>query len=158
LRKNISTGFVVFAGLLGAPLPQPGAQAPGHSQDPRLARLSLYLTRLKSPVTYLAPEFIAAADRNTLDWRLLPSIAVIESGAGKEYVNNNIFGWDSGKQKFPSIRASIHSVAHRLSRSKLYRNKDVEDILGTYNPNPGYPGRVMRVMKAIGPEERFVRN
>lgn len=157
MRKNISTGFVVIAGLLGSSLPHP-AQTSIPNDDPRLARLSHYLTRLKSPVTHLAPEFLAAADRNALDWRLLPGIAVIESGAGKEYLNNNIFGWDSGKRKFPSIRAGIHTVAVRLSKSKLYRNKDVEDILDTYNPNPDYAARVMRVMKQIGPEGRAVRN
>ncbi len=111
-----------------------------------------------SPVSHLAPDFVDAADRNTLDWRLLPSIAVIESGAGKEYTNNNIFGWDSGKTKFPSVRAGIHTVATRLSKSRLYKHKPITALLSTYNPRADYAARVIRVMQSIGPSEYSLQN
>jgi hypothetical protein len=152
LRKIISTGCVVIAGLLGSPT----HTLQQHSQatiDQRPNRLQQFLAAMGSPVSHLAPDFVAAADRNTLDWRLLPSIAVVESGAGKEFTNNNIFGWDSGKTKFPSIRAGIHTVAARLSNSRLYKHKPVNALLATYNPRADYAARVMHVMRSIGPAE-----
>src|SRR5436305_15266307 len=54
-----------------------------HQPDPRAVRLQKFLSRLQCPVSNLADEFIRAADENGLDWRLLPSIAVMESGGGK---------------------------------------------------------------------------
>ncbi len=150
MQKIISTGCVVIAGLLGSPVPHSQQLRPV-SVDERPHRLHQFLSEIGSPVSQLAPEFVAAADRNTLDWRLLPSIAVVESGAGKEYINNNIFGWDSGKTKFPSVRAGIHTVASRLSKSRLYKHKPVNALLATYNPSADYAARVMRVMQSIGP-------
>ncbi|MDQ2950454.1 MAG: hypothetical protein M3Y27_31695, partial [Acidobacteriota bacterium] len=69
--------------------------------DPRTVRLIKFFSHLHCPVLNLAPDFIHEADVNHLDWRLLPSISVIESGGGKAYKNNNIFGWNKGEQLFP---------------------------------------------------------
>jgi hypothetical protein len=101
----------------------------------------------------LAPDFLAAADRHGLDWRLLPSISLVESGGGKNAAKNNIFGWDSARRGFTSIRGSIDLVASRIAHSKLYRNKDLDGILATYNPRAGYPARVKSVMKRIAPDQ-----
>ena len=70
--------------------------------DPRTVRLKKFLTKLHCPVAYLSEEFVRAADDNHLDWRLLPSIAIIESGGGKAYIRekNNIFGWGGGEIYF----------------------------------------------------------
>src|SRR5579884_2426784 len=121
----------VFAGLLAAPAiggmaehRVPGRPAP--PPDTRIARLRQFFAERACPIESLAPEFIAAADENALDWRLLPSIAFVESGGGKDYRNNNIFGWDSGQKEFPSVRAGIRTVAARLGTSRLYRDKDVD--------------------------------
>ena len=146
-----------MAGLLASPI-QPLQGHRPRQVDPRSTRLHQFLTAMGSPVSQLAPEFVAAADKNTLDWRLLPSIAVIESGAGKESSNNNIFGWDSGRTKFSSVRAGIHTVAARLSTSRLYRHKPVTALLATYNPQADYPARVIRVMQSIGPAEYPTQN
>ncbi|MBZ5576748.1 MAG: hypothetical protein LAP40_09340 [Acidobacteriia bacterium] len=97
--------------------------------------------------------FLEAADRNDLDWRLLPSISFIESTGGKAAPNNNMFGWDSGRAEFPSAVASIHTVGYRLGHSHLYRDKDVDGILATYNPNAEYAERVKSVMRQISPSE-----
>jgi hypothetical protein len=102
-------------------------------------------------VLILAEEFVHAADDNHLDWRLLPSISVIESGGGKAYKNNNIFGWANGEYPFPSIRSGIHEVAYKLGRSPLYRNRDVVGKLRVYNPNEGYVENVVMVMNRISP-------
>jgi hypothetical protein len=126
--------------------------------DPRVARLQRFLNSLHCPVSYLAEDFIHAADDNHLDWRLLPSISVIESGGGKAYKNNNIFGWANGDYLFPTLRSSIHEVAFKLGKSPLYRNRDVEGKLRLYNPDPSYAQNVMTVMGRISPIEDLRRS
>jgi hypothetical protein len=81
--------------------------------DLRTIRLKKFLGKLHCPVVYLAEEFVRAADDHHLDWRLLPSIAIIESGGGKAYLRekNNIFGWGGGEIYFTSVHAGLQTVA-----------------------------------------------
>lgn len=95
-----------------------------------------------------------ASDANALDWRLLPSISFVESTGGKSARNNNLFGWDSGRAAFSSASACIHSVASSLATSVLYRNKDVDGKLKTYNGSEGYVRKVKEVMRRIAPVEK----
>src|SRR3954469_24572878 len=131
------------------------APAPSHPKardaDARTERLKNFFSSLHCPVSYLSPEFVRASDENGLDWRLLPSISVIESGGGKAYKNNNIFGWANGDYLFTTLKAGIHEVAFKLGRSPLYRNRDVEEKLHLYNPNEEYATNVMAVMNRISP-------
>lgn len=99
----------------------------------------------------MAEDFVHAADDNHLDWRLLPSISVIESGGGKAYRNNNIFGWNQGLQPFPSIRAGLNLVAFKLGQSPLYRNQNLLGKLRLYNPDASYTYKVIDVMNRISP-------
>ncbi|MGO9097065.1 MAG: hypothetical protein ACLQGV_17815 [Bryobacteraceae bacterium] len=147
--------LIIGAGILAsccAPIPAQGVPHSERWQDPRLARLQEFFDGLGSPVGDLAPEFLAAADRHGLDWRLLPSISVIESGGGKNFSKNNIFGWGSATRGFASVRGSIDWVAQRLANSKLYKGKDLDGILATYNPRPGYRARVKSVMRMLAPD------
>lgn len=121
-------------------------------KDPRAVRLHAFLTKLHCPVKDLAEEFVHAADDNNLDWRLLPSIAVIESSGGKTYKNNNVFGWANGDHSFPTVRAGLHRVAFALGQSSTYRNRTTEEKLRLYNPTCDYPARVEQVMHQISPE------
>jgi hypothetical protein len=126
--------------------------------DPRTVRLKKYFSRLHCPVKDLAEDFVRAADLNHLDWRLLPSISVVESGGGKSYRHNNIFGWNNGEQPFASIRAGIEVVASKLGRSPLYRNRDVAGKLRVYNPDEVYVQNVITVMNRIAPEGTTIRS
>lgn len=119
--------------------------------DLRLPRLKNFFASLRCPVSYLSEEFIHAADDNHLDWRLLPSISVIESGGGKAYKNNNIFGWANGDHLFPTVSSAIQEVAFHLGKGPIYRNRDVEEKLHLYNPNQEYAQNVMNVMTRISP-------
>ncbi len=148
--KNV----LVVAGLLAAPfttsVQQYRAQPTVDQNDPRLSRLTKFFADRDCPLRDSAKDFLLAADQNELDWRLLPSISFIESSGGKDYRNNNVFGWDSCKERFPSVRAGIHYVAAQLGRSNRYRGKDVDRKLQLYNPLPEYSQRVKAVMRAIG--------
>lgn len=146
--------MILWAGLLALPcVPGHAQQAPQtkHSQDPRLARLKSFFGSVHCPVRALSQEFLDAADRHHLDWRLLPSISLIETGGGKNAPGNNIFGWDSGRKAFTSVRRAIADVASRLATSKLYRGKNLDGILATYNPRPDYARRIKLVMQQVGP-------
>jgi len=160
----LSKQMMIVAGLVAVPVtakletvpavkPIPGKppKAPAIKPDPRTVRLRSFFAKLHCPVLNLSEDFIHAADDNHLDWRLLPSISVIESGGGKAYRHNNLFGWDQGDQAFPSWRAGLNLVAYKLGRSPLYRNRDVMGKLRIYNPDASYPGKVLDVMNRISP-------
>jgi hypothetical protein len=122
--------------------------------DPRLVRIEQYFAKRDCPLRAAAADFLVAADQNALDWRLLPSISMIESSGGKDYRNNNVLGWDSCQKSFASVRAGIHFVAAQLAQSVRYKNKDLDAKLRVYNPLPGYPQKVKAVMAALGPRDR----
>jgi hypothetical protein len=147
----------MFAGLLAVPgvanrIDRNPVRMP-NAEDMRLVRLQAFLAAKDCPINEFAADFIAAADANDLDWRLLPSISFVESSGGKDFRNNNIFGWDSCNRKFPSVRAGIHIVASRLAKSKLYKDKGIDEILRTYDPIHTYAGLVKSVMDSIGSSE-----
>jgi hypothetical protein len=123
--------------------------------DPRVIRLKKFFSRLQCPVQELADDFVRAADDNQLDWRLLPSISIVESGGGKAFRNNNLFGWNNGQQFFPTIRAGIHTVAFKLGKSPLYQHEDSFGKLRLYNPDQNYATSVLELMNRISPIENL---
>ena len=125
--------------------------------DPRTAKLRKYFFSQHCPVLGLAEDFVHAADDNHLDWRLLPGISIIESGGGRAFRNNNIFGWNNGNDAFPTIRAGLNTVAFKLGKSALYRNRDVKGKLRLYNPDESYAGKVLSVMNRISPVADLTR-
>jgi hypothetical protein len=156
MMKLITSGVFV-AGMAAVPVALPPRQvptpAPEHRSDPRLETLRTFFHVADCPAEKYAAAFLDAADHNELDWRLLPSLSFVESTGGKFARNNNLFGWDSGNAQFSSPIAGIHAVGYRLSHSELYRDKDLDEILSTYNPNVDYGRRVKSVMRRIAPSE-----
>lgn len=114
-----------------------------------MQRIRSFFRKRKCPAQRYAAEFVVAADRHRLDWRLLPSLALIESSGGKVFTNNNIFGWDSCRHRFSSVQAGIDAVAERLANSPLYRGKSVDEKLKVYNAKPHYRTAVKRVMQQL---------
>ena len=149
--------ILLIAGLVAAPAAVSSRQAAPDAKinpvDPRLVRLQQYFGQRDCPLREAAADFLAASDQNDLDWRLLPSISMIESSGGKDYRNNNVFGWDSCKERFTSVQQGIHFVAAKLAQSDRYKGKNLDAKLKTYNPNPIYPHRVKAVMAALGPSD-----
>ena len=156
MMKLITSGVFV-AGMAAVPValsphraPTP---APEYRSDPRLETLRNFFHLADCPAEQYAAAFLEAADRNELDWRLLPSLSFVESTGGKFSRDNNLFGWDSGRTHFPSAEEGIHAVGYRLSHSDLYKDKELDEILSTYNPNVEYGRRVKSVMRRIAPSE-----
>ncbi|MBI2685291.1 MAG: glucosaminidase domain-containing protein [Acidobacteria bacterium] len=123
-----------------------------YTKDSRFQRIKAFFKRRSCPMERYAADLVTAADLHKLDWRLLPSLALVESSGGKTYANNNVFGWDSCKQKFPTIQAGIHAVAERLANSPYYKGKTLDGKLKAYNQNPHYAAVVKRVMSQLATE------
>lgn len=158
MRKLFFSGFVVFAGTVSLPMavsPRMGQSIPAadYQNDPRLERIRTFFARLDCPAWKYAATFLEAADDYALDWRLLPSLSYIESTGGKAARNNNMFGWNSGRARFSTPRAAIHIIGFNLAHSERYRDKDLDALLTTYNPNAEYAAKVKSVMRRIAPSE-----
>ena len=113
------------------------------------------------PLAGYGAKMIVEADRNGLDWRLLPAIAVRESSGGLHACGFNPFGWASCKGnigKFENWDRAIEVVARNLggnnpNTAHFYGGKDIRGILEAYNPPsivPTYADEVVGIMSQIG--------
>lgn len=105
------------------------------------------------PLEGYGDQFVEAADKCEMDWRLLPAIAVRESSGGKQACGNNPFGWASCRLDFESIEQAIEVVGANLCgfnpRTEVYyKNKTTYERLWNYNGtiNPKYPEEVLKIM------------
>jgi hypothetical protein len=153
MRKVLLAGGL-FAFPVLVNVGQITAKADTAVHDSRLRKIEQFFADRDCPLRDSAAVFLEAADRNDLDWRLLPSISMVESSGGKDYRNNNVFGWDSCRESFSSVGEGIHYVASQLANSKLYKNKNLDGKLRTYNANPDYPHRVKAFMRVMDPGEK----
>jgi hypothetical protein len=157
LKKFCFRSLCVFAGLavIPATVTQADSQIPqirkNPSDDPRLSALRKFFVNFHCPLAPVAEIFVAEADSHNLDWRLLPSLAIIESGGGNVSHGNNIFGWNNGHASFPTLGAAIHQVAKTLANGSAYKNKTLMALLRTYNPVSGYAEKVEGLMGRIAP-------
>jgi hypothetical protein len=157
MRRILSSGLVMFAGVVSpVAISQHQATAAPPSdyrKDPRFEALRKFFEKGDCPAQHYSQAFIDAADRYELDWRLLPSLSYVESTGGKQARNNNMFGWDSGRAQFATPTEGIHQVGYRLAYSNLYRDKDLDGVLATYNPSAEYAQKVKSVMRRIAADE-----
>ncbi|MGI5898171.1 MAG: hypothetical protein ACOX6Q_03375 [Candidatus Dojkabacteria bacterium] len=85
----------------------------------QVERIRVYLANRKSPLADYALEFVKAADHYGIDYRLVASISVIESGGGKHcFKPYNAWGW--GKKGFDNWTDGIWTVSKGLA--KYYQN------------------------------------
>jgi hypothetical protein len=155
MKRFLHSGIVIVAGVLGI------ASASMHADqdvtkmrkkfDLREAVLRRFFRENHCPAENFAGVFVQEADAHGLDWRLLPSLSMIESGGGKHAPGNNLFGWANGKTSFESFTAAIHHVATFLEIGRPYRGKDLDGKLITYNRRPDYRALVTDVMRQIAP-------
>jgi hypothetical protein len=90
-------------------------------EDVRVNKLKSFLEFYQSPLADYAREFINAADRYQIDWRLVPAITGVESTFGKRIPANsyNAYGWANGVYYFQSWEQSIDHVT-RVLKEKYY--------------------------------------
>lgn len=116
--------------------------------------LAQYLENYNSPLQYHAQDFIDAATVYGLDWKLLPSIAGVESTFGKQIPGGyNAWGWGVyGTQAvyFNSWREGIFTIAKGLREN--YLNKGLTDpyaINTVYAASPVWGGKVSYFMQDL---------
>ena len=102
----------------------------------------------------LAPEFISAEEKYSVNAVFLAAVAALESGWGKFcFRPNNIFGW-SGKN-FDSKEECIDFVASKIAEhylsedGKYYNGKTVAGVNICYNGNAFWERKVLDIMAMI---------
>jgi len=159
MKRFLPSGFMIFAGVLGiATAAVQGDQDVTKIRkkyDLREVILRKFLKDKNCPDQEFTEVFIAEADAHGLDWRLLPSLAFVESGGGKTSKGNNLFGWANGKQTFNTIGEAIHTVASSLAHGRAYRGKDIGGKLAAYNQGTDYPAMVLEIMRQIAPRPQI---
>ncbi len=142
------------------PSPKPASVA---TPAPDKAKLEAFLIRVGGDPAQ-ADEYLTAAQASGIDWRLLPAIAQQESQSGKQYPKstNNLWGYGCAKgipcyissngsnlEIFTSIADGIDKVSDALANARYYTGKTTYNKLAAYNGNPGYPERIIAIMKSI---------
>ena len=113
------------------------------------------------PLEGMGMKMVEEAEKNDIDWRLLPAISVVESTGGRhacKKVTHSFMGWGSCKINFKSDEEAIEIVAKNLggnnpNTDQHYADKTTKQILQKYNPPsivPDYADKVMKVMEEIG--------
>lgn len=129
--------------------------------DYRAEILRKYLSRHDSPLAGYAEDFIKDADKNGIDWKLLPAIAGVESGFGNVQPAYSYNGWGYGYngttvRRFNSWKdgISVISEAIRSTYMDVYGIKDVYDLGARYATDRAWGYKVQRYMD----EMEFLKN
>lgn len=125
------------------------------SQDVRVKALQNVLEKYNSILVPEAENFVYYADKYGIDWRLLVSIAGLESGYGSQYVHGsyNAYGWGGGYIYFSSWEEGIDSVSRSLRTRYYDRGADTVWKIGPiYAENPHWAQRINGLMGGIDKE------
>jgi len=121
--------------------------------DSRVEKLEAFLANYDSPLAPYAEQFVRAADRYQLDWRLVPAITGVESTFGKQIPANsyNAYGWANGAFYFQSWEQSIDYVSQYLKEKYVDRGLDTPYKMGPVYAPPSrtWAGKVIYFMKQI---------
>jgi len=124
-------------------------------KDIRADKIDNYFKERNMPLYGYGKKMVEVADKNGIDWRLLPAISIRESSGGKHMCDNNPFGWGSCKITFNSIDEAIQTVGYKLNNLPVYKGKSTEQKLYYYNGTviESYPSEVIEIMNKISKTE-----
>ncbi len=123
------------------------------------------LASYDSPLEGYGEKFVVEAEKNDIDWRLLPAIAGVESTFGRhacKKATNSFLGYGSCKINFKSADDAIEKVSASLggnneNTARHYDDKNTVQKLKKYNSViPTYSSKVIRIMKMIDDKEEIV--
>lgn len=123
--------------------------------DQRAQALQNVLNRYNSPLAPYAKNYVEAADKYGIDWRLLPAIAGLESTFGKRQLagSYNSYGWGGGRIYFDSIDHGIDTVLYGLKNRYMSRGATtVETIAPIYSESATWAPRVRFFMNKFEAE------
>ena len=117
--------------------------------DTRAARLEKFFQLYACPAPFYVAEYLKAADKRGLDYRLLPAVSIRETRCGAAQWENNRWGYHPGLQRFPSVSEGIEFMAWVLVEGEYYKGKTLEQKLLMYNHRPAYTDEVKQIMRQI---------
>ena len=122
-------------------------------EDIRVTALQNIFTKYNSPLFPYAKAYVVLADKYGVDWKLLPSIAGLESSFGKALLSgtHNAYGWGGGTIYFKSWEDGIEIINKAIKEN--YYNKwnavDVWTIGPIYAESPTWSVRVNKFIQEI---------
>jgi hypothetical protein len=123
------------------------------SYDPRIKILEDFLKKKNSPLSDKSAKFIEEADKNNLDWRLVPAITGVESSFGIHIPvgSYNAYGWANGGKRFKSWDESIEVVSKALNEKYFQKGaSNINKIARRYSPpSTTWAGNVKSFMDKI---------
>ena len=134
----VSTNSVAYAAL---PTAQNNLSADITESDGRKEKVRQFFAQYKSPLEPYAGDVVDAADQYGLDHRLIPAIAMQESGLCKTIPDNSYNCWGFGiygktVTRFSDYKEGIYTVTKALATR--YKGKGLitpEQIMTMYTPS-----------------------
>jgi len=139
-----------------APILKPLTASVVSVNDTRVKTLQKFLQQYNSPLSDYAYVFVEEADKNNIDWRLLPAISGVESTFGQQIPEGSYNAWGFGiygdqTRYFESWEDAIVTISQSIRSD--YINKwgaqDVYDIGRYYAASPTWAVRVDNFMQKI---------
>lgn len=127
------------------------------NNDARAQALEEFFSHYKSPLSGLGQHIVNEADKNKIDYRLLPAIAMQESTLCKRIIpsSHNCWGWGiygTKVTKFESFEKAISTISQRLSVKYVQKGYTTpEQIVQKYTPSDDgkWSGTVSMMMDKI---------
>ena len=129
-------------------------------REEKAAKIDAYFAKRNMPLAGTGMKMVIEAEKNNIDWRIIPALAVRESTGGKhacKSVTYSPFGFGSCKINFKSWDHAIEIVATNLGgnnprTARAYGGKTLRGKLEAYNPPsvvPTYANEVIALMNKI---------
>lgn len=125
-------------------------------KDKRADTLRAYFEKYNSPLASNAKDFINEADKNNLDWKLVASIAGVESYFGQQIPPYSYNGWGYGVygnnvRRFSSWKDGIQVVSKALRREYMnnWGATNIHQIGSIYAADPRWANKVTYFMNDI---------
>lgn len=131
-------------------------------REQKAKKIDTYFAKYNMPLAGQGMKMVLEAEKNGLEWSLIPAIAVRETTGGRHLCKNpkaafNPYGWGSCKIGFKSFENATELLAQHLGGNhkktvRYYGGKETKAILQTYNPPsvvPTYAEEVMSIMDRI---------
>lgn len=103
--------------------------------DMRPILVSNFLSR--TPLAPYSKYIVEIADKYQIDYRLIPAIAMKESGGGAaiDPASHNAWGWENGRTYFGSWEEAIDTVGKTLKKNYIAKGLITPDqIMAVYAP------------------------
>lgn len=135
--------YISYAALPGTDIT---LQAYAQESDGRVAKIDQFLTKYGSPLKPFSQNIVDAADKYGISYKLLPAIAMQESGVCRNIIpgSYNCWGWGIYKDHtttFPDYPTAIDTVSKGLAQHYVKKGMTTpEQIMQVYNPTSSANG------------------